>query len=506
MMRWIGTLTLAAAAAAAVAQAPFTLVRPLDGATVKEKVRILIPKGSVPSNGYVGFFLNGKLLEATKPPLKGKFYEYILDTKGRGIPDTKVGEPAKLEAVLYTEYDDQPRVVDRSSVDINIFNRTRIPVRIPSSGIKLRYGWKLGSESVYSIEEKTVVSSITEDQNKLGGTAAEFPLEGDKLRYLYSVDNVYGNGDALLRMQILPQKGKDYATVTLAGSGQRERRSETEMAPLYMRVNSVGAQLWGSVPPYVPSETSVASTGGINLIGSFPLPSLPTKAVRPGDSWQTRFQTGLLDGSRLYEQTSIVRTFPARGEFVGLEWEMGHPCAKIKNSIASAVKSIESQKLAKAGSQFTDDIKISTEETVWFALDTRKVMKIVQIKTQEIKGDATAIGGVLGFGGGASSGGRSGGGAPGGSMGRPQGAGGGGRKGGGGAAGMDIIGPMDLRFQRRPGGAQGGSGGYPGGPGGPGGFPGGPGGFPGGGRGGAPTVNQQAFLRIKSLTTFILER
>ncbi|RYG39908.1 hypothetical protein EON79_23515, partial [bacterium] len=150
MKRWIGTLTLAAAAGAAVAQSSFTLYRPYDGATVKEKVRILIPKGSIPSNGYVGFFLNGKLLEATKPPLKGKFYEYILDTKGRGIADTEPGAPAKLEAVLYAEYDNQPRVVDRSSVDINIFNRTRIPYKVPGAGIPLRYGWKAGAESVYT--------------------------------------------------------------------------------------------------------------------------------------------------------------------------------------------------------------------------------------------------------------------------------------------------------------------------------------------------------------------
>ncbi|CAN5392833.1 hypothetical protein BH11ARM2_BH11ARM2_10330 [soil metagenome] len=517
MKRWIGTLTLAATAAAAVAQAPFTLVRPLDGATVKEKVRILIPKGSVPADGYIGFFLNGKLLEATRPPVKGNFYEYTLDTKGRGIPDTVPGSPAKLEAVLYNDYDNQPRVVDRSSVDINIFNRTRVPVRIPSGGIKLRYGWQPGSESIYSVEEKTVISSITEDQNNLGGKAAEFPQQGDKFRYLYAVDNVYGNGDALLRMQILPQKGKDYAVVTIAGNDQSERRYETEMAPLYMRVNSVGAQIWGSIPPYVPSETSVAATSRVDLIGSFPMPSLPTKAVRPGDAWQTRFQIGALNPGNFYQQTSIVRTFPARGEFVGLEWEMGHPCAKIMNSIAQGQKSLESAKLKKAGSQFTDDAKVSEQETVWFALDTRKIMKVVREQTIEIKADAGAVGAVFGFGNtGQGSAGGAGGGSYGPGGGGPPGAPGGypggpGRAGGGGKGGnSDQIGPETLRqggFGPRGGrGGQGAPGGYPGGPGG---FPGGPGGFPGqGGRGtgNGPAVNQQAFLRVKSLITFVLER
>ncbi|RYG35701.1 hypothetical protein EON81_11920 [bacterium] len=506
MKRWIGTLTLAAAAAAAVAQAPFTLVRPLDGATVKEKVRILIPKGSVPSNGYVGFFLNGTLLEATKPPLKGKFYEYILDTKGRGIDDTEPGKPAKLEAVLYADSDDQPRIVDRSSVDINIFNRTRIPVKVPNSGISLRYGWKSGSENVYTIEQKTVVSSITEDQNRLGGRAAEFPEDGDKLRYLYAVDNVYGNGDALLRMQPLPLKNKDYAIVTLGGNDTSERRYGSEMAPIYMRVNNVGSQLWGSVPPYIPSETSVAPGSQFDLVGSFPLPSLPTKSVRPGDAWQTRFQLGALDPSRFYEQTSVVRTFPARGEFVGLEWEMGHPCAKIRNSIAIGQNSIEAAKLKKAGSQFTSDVKVSMEETVWFALDNRKVLKIVRETTQEVKADAGQIGMMFGFAGASGQNGSSSGpGAAAGPSGAPRGAGGPRGVGTPGAAGKgsDFMGPLDLR--QRPGSRPGG---FPAGAPGQGGPQGGPSGYPGaGGRGGSgPTVNQQAFLRIKSLLIFTLER
>ena len=82
MKRSLFTFAAATIAAGALGQ-NFTIVRPPDGAHVREKVHILFPKGSVPHNGYIGIFLNGQLIDATVPTAGGKFSEYILDTKGR---------------------------------------------------------------------------------------------------------------------------------------------------------------------------------------------------------------------------------------------------------------------------------------------------------------------------------------------------------------------------------------------------------------------------------------
>jgi len=126
MKRWIGSLVLSGLASAVMAQAPFTIVRPADGSRVREKIHVLIPKGSIPSGGYVGVFLNGHLIEAVVPPLVGKYYEYVLDTKGRGIADTLPGKTDKLELVLYADSDEKSRIVDRSSVDVKIGNEANI--------------------------------------------------------------------------------------------------------------------------------------------------------------------------------------------------------------------------------------------------------------------------------------------------------------------------------------------------------------------------------------------
>lgn len=52
---------MAATAMTAGAQntAPFTIRRPPDGATVREKVKVQIPLASIPEGGYVSIYIDG---------------------------------------------------------------------------------------------------------------------------------------------------------------------------------------------------------------------------------------------------------------------------------------------------------------------------------------------------------------------------------------------------------------------------------------------------------------
>src|SRR5437016_12092249 len=81
---------LAPAAMPACAQndAPFTIRRPPDGSTVREKVRVEIPLASIPEGGYVAFSIDGKFRIALTPTpeerekLKpGDPYVFVWDTK-----------------------------------------------------------------------------------------------------------------------------------------------------------------------------------------------------------------------------------------------------------------------------------------------------------------------------------------------------------------------------------------------------------------------------------------
>jgi len=521
MNRWIGSSALVGLAAFGAAQANFNITRPYENERIKEKVSIRFPVGSLPKNGYVGIYLNGKLIEATRPnyvkPMKnGKvsgrpYLEYVLDAKGRGIPDTEAGKTDELKAVLFDEVGETPR--QRADASVRIVIDKNYGIKVPTSGVRLRYRWNLGQELIYRLDQRQVVSTITESQRQAGGRAAEFPQEGETIRMLYAVDKVTPrnqNGPlALVRMQPLPSKGKDYADLTTSSDTSAKRYYDYEMAPIYMEVTETGIQKWGAIPFYLPFGGTSGSANRLDLFAAFPLPTLPQKAIQVGDSWQSRFQTGVLDLEKLYEVTSVVRTYPARGEFVGVEWEQGRPCAKLRNVIDVGARSLEGSKASSLG-----DAKVSLNETVWFDMDSRRVLKAIREETIEVKTDSANLGGLgFGSGGGSASSGApaSGGGRPGGPGGPPSGGGFPGGPGGGkGGQDQDSIVP-DVRGdgsivirQARPGGA--GRPGAPGqfGPGGPGQFgPGGPG-FGGGGN--APQVQQQSFVQIRSLRIFTLEK
>lgn len=388
----------AAMTVGAFGQANFTIVRPFDGAHVREQVHVLFPMGSIPESGYVGIFLKGQLIDAMVPKPHGKYLEYVLDTKAQGLPDSPAGQPDRLEAKLYVDYNDQPRIVKTSSVDIYVANHQNI--RVPPQGISLRYDFKPGTTMIYDLQQRIARGEISEAEKNKGGKQAELPLDTENIRLLYSVDNRYRDGDGLLRMQALPEKGKDYAVLTLTESTTSAPVTKPwydwEMASVYMKLSNTGRELFGSVPAYFPMEGSAATADTTDLFAIFPLPTLPSKLVSPGgEPWQAPILVGSVDLSNLFNTSTLVKTFPARGEFVDVEWEHDHPCAKIRNSIGESEMSEEDKKaLAKTGGDVGAE-KVALEETIWFALDTHKIIKIVRDMTIDTKtqGAANVMGG-----------------------------------------------------------------------------------------------------------------
>jgi|LauGreDrversion4_2_1035121.scaffolds.fasta_scaffold128960_2 hypothetical protein len=470
-------------------QGSFTIVRPFDGSKVRETIKVLMPKSSVPEGtGYVGVFLNGEFREAFVPKASkdGKYLEYPFNTK-----DLEDGS-YKLELKLYVDYSSQPRIVDTSSVDIVVANKSSI--NVPEEGINLRYAFRPGTESIYRLQQREVINVISEaDQKKSGDRPFQISEEGEAIRLLYACDNAYPNGEGLIRMQVLPDKGvngREYAKLTASGESSQKKYYPEDMAPIYMRITSTGREVFGSIPDYFGFDGNLGSGNRFALFAAFPLPVLPTKNVRVGDTWQPSFQTGAIDLDKKSEVNTVVNSAAARGEFKGVEWEQGHPCAVIKNSIAQG-----SPLKTRVGSKMQDiaDRKISVEETIWFALDTKKIVQYYRDITVEGKSD-------MGFATG-STGGDTGGG-------QASRAGAGAAGGGGGKSPEDFIqrggSPKDIKQRGGPGGRPpmgGPQGGPPGG-----GRPqmGGAGMGPMGGQGAAPA--QQSFVRVRKQYIFTLEK
>lgn len=451
-MRRLVAFALALAIAGAAFAQTFTIRRPQDGSIVREVVQVRLPKNSIPPGSYVGFWINGKFLEAVgldAVDIQGNDYVYKLDTKERKLPDGKLS----IEAVLYADFEEAPKVINRSSVEVTLDNSRSI--KIPEGGLKLRYLFKPGTQLTYSVEAKVTEATITEAQRQLGGRMSEEMIDTQKFRWLVAFDNVYktptGN-EALVRMQLLPQKGKDYAVLNLKDNTDGVRYYEENMVSTYLRLTETGREVFGSVPAYFGLEGFSPQMAINGIYIPFTLPVLPSQGVKPGTPFSAAFQNLRIDPSTqdLLTAGKLTVQGPGRGTLEGVEWEGGIPCAKIKNTIEVGVA----------------DSKQTVEETYWFALDRRCVIKFLRVVTAEVK-----VGGDTGGAAGGAPAGRSGGlmGPPGRGGGddddgrdfgmSPQGRRGGGLQGGGGG-----VAPGDTGGQGR-GGSRGGGGGLMGPPG-----------------------------------------
>src|SRR5690348_14754916 len=69
--------------------APFTIRRPPDGATVREKVRVEIPRASIPPGGFVAVYVDGKFEVAVPPPenSSARDFSWVWDTKDMDVSD-----------------------------------------------------------------------------------------------------------------------------------------------------------------------------------------------------------------------------------------------------------------------------------------------------------------------------------------------------------------------------------------------------------------------------------
>lgn len=369
MRRFIGIFALFALASLSLAQS-FTIRRPVEGSKVRENVPIRIPKGSIPLGSYVGIIINGKFLEATLPNVEGEDYVYYLDSKGRHIPDGDMD----IEVVLYMDFNDKAEIVNRSSVKVKLDNYTSI--KVPDEGYSFGYKFTKGKEYTYKQSRIQTVGVVSQAQLALGSRAGEIPLPVEELRMLYAIDNTYSGPDgkeALLRMQVLPEKGKNYAMFTFLGSEAPKKFYDFEMAPIYMKISPTGRELWGSIPVYFPLEGTTGDASRSDLYAIFPLPVLPSKAIYPGDTWQAQHLFSAIDENKLHEQDKLTEALASRGTFVGVEWERGMPCAKFNIAVDAGPRDIANA--VNLNNQPGEAQKVSLNGVIWFSLDKGIIVK-----------------------------------------------------------------------------------------------------------------------------------
>ncbi|QYK52300.1 MAG: hypothetical protein KF824_08520 [Fimbriimonadaceae bacterium] len=390
--------------AGAFAQGTFTIRRPADGSKVREVVNVRIPKNSIPEGGYLGILVNGKFLEAVVPDVEGDDYVYKLDTKKRRLADG----PLTIEAVLYLYREGAPMVLNRSSVNVTLDNSTSINASRPD-GFKLRYKFTPGREYIYNRKDKSTIALISQAQAQLGSRAAEIELDEENVRYLIAHENVYktANGtEGLIRMQALPDKGKDSAMLIVSGETTAKKYMDFEMHPIFMRVTDTGREVFTSLPIYFPMEGTSGEGARFDLFALFPIAVMPAKNVEVGDKWQAAIPQPDLDLDNRNTKDKFVENLPGSAILEGVEWEQGVPCAKIRSELALGARDLKNFGNFNGIEGEAQNIKF--ESVQWFAIDRGIMIKEEGRFTVEVLVEVAPQ--AAGGGGGPASSGASGGG------------------------------------------------------------------------------------------------
>lgn len=372
--------------AAGYSQAGFTIRRPADGSVVRETVEFRIPRSSIPETGFVGISLNGRFVEAVAPidgvNANATDFIYRLDTKAKGIADG----PLKIEAVLYVDTGRGQIMRGRTGITVRVDNHSSI--RVPAGGIRLRYDLTPQRQYIYGIEFSTKMSQLTDAQAAMG-RETNLGEGSQKLRYAYTViqrePGDRGQKSAIIRMQPMPEKGKDYAILTLPGDTEPKRYFESSMMPIYMKIDELGREAWGQFPVYAGFSTEAGTPNRVDLYALLTLPLLPARGLTVGAPVAGGIQNGALDMDKALETQKFTNVLPGAGKLVALEYQNGVRAARIENSLSVG-----------NAAQGTQELK----ETYWFSLDGGYVLKYERKQIQTTRVRTQPTGGGLGAGGG----------------------------------------------------------------------------------------------------------
>ena len=395
-------------------QTPFTIRRPPTGAIVREKVRVEIPRASIPAGGFAAFFIDDKFTVALAPETaKGgskQPFTFLWDTKADGISD---GEHT-IRAVLYepagSENGQAVNEKETSEVKLTVANK----IKGNPGPLMLRYKYREGQMMEYGRDGKTVIvgglsnSGLTTNDQDVTSVRSKLLLEVQDSQPVSSLVR-----NKLTSLSILTSgQETSYPASRLSGS-------------MYQELDTLGKVLY---------ETGTSSgmedlaAQGILVNSTLELPRLPTQPVSIGSVWRNASERLDIPGLATDQQPMVV----FENKFVGLEWQDGYPTVKIHQSLPLEV---ELPSVQVAGMEITN-AKISYERDIYFAYKSGTLVRTV--RTLAITGRSTTS--------------PTGAGAPGGMMGAMMG--------GGGMAGGPPpgMGAMMQQMMRGQGGRQGGGG------------------------------------------------
>ena len=327
----------------ASAQSELRIARPVDGATVRETVNVLVPAASVPDGGFISCLVDGnfKSADATKSE-DGRYFVYRWSTKAiEYSPETGVAQPRTKDGkhVIAVQVYDRAGNKVGDEQQVSVFVKNSAAADMPAEGLKLRYSSKTGASDDYKCRYQIDLKSIEGATNITGALGQA--VEGAEATIRRSVEDEMPDDTLLVRQKIT-------GALVSYMAGQ----------PV---VNPITPKAFYGVEDTLGRMTYVMTSSSPGVPVSIDLPNLPSQRVKIGDAWglTDRVFRDLVTGESVALTTSNV--------LEGLEWEGGHPCAKIRTRFSGTIK-------LPFSSFITQAIPIAGETVTYFAYRAGKVI------------------------------------------------------------------------------------------------------------------------------------
>ena len=299
--------------------APFTIRRPPDGATVREKVRVEIPQASIGERSFVVVYLDGKFDAALDPKRlqestvsgsateakqpESRFFTFLWDTKAEGVSDGQ----HSVRVVLFDPVEGSAiGATQRATSEVKLVVANKI--KDGPSSLRLRYKYPEGKNIEYVRTSKTVRAN----SGSLTKVSADQELTSINSKLLLGILSNDPTGLSLVRNKLTKLD-------VLSGGEERSYPDKDLSQSMYQELDAQGR---------VNYETGVLT--GIEFAGlpvdpTIELPVMPTKAVSIGETWTSPDQRIDVPGLPPILQPHVK----FQNTLVDLEWEGNYRTAKI---------------------------------------------------------------------------------------------------------------------------------------------------------------------------------
>lgn len=347
-------------AAIALAQGtPFNILRPADGAIVREKVRIEVPTASIPQGGFVAIYIDGRFQTSLAPRQDDKEprLRYIWDTKVPMLdPSTQKSEPIQdgEHTITVVLHDPEGRAIDQAEVRVQVANQEGI--NLPAMGTRLQYRFRLGENVNYKQRDEVILLA--------GQTGAEITggVTGEQVAYA---------ADTFFNLFAYDIRGNTFII--------RQRANRQQVLAYNQPIYTLGEEMFRAVLQFVTPlgnviYQNVDTSNDPYVFRVMVLPILPELRVKPGDTW-TSWAHILLPDMPVERARKVL----AQNKLEGVEWEGGYPTVKVRQTYEGTLSGT-----LEFSNYVLQNPKIKLDRTLWFAFNAGRLVR--SETTVEIEG------------------------------------------------------------------------------------------------------------------------